>query len=93
MHQKTQIHIRLAQQTDAESFSAGIKSVAAEKWFLATVDGFSLEQTRDFLQRAIEKSLPPLVAVHGDEVAGWCDLMPLTASGFTQDSVLMALWP
>jgi ribosomal protein S18 acetylase RimI-like enzyme len=83
MHQKTQIRIRPAQQTDAESFSAGVKSVAAEKWFLATVDGFSLEQTRDFLQRAIEKSLPLLVAVRADEVVGWCDVMPLTVSGFT----------
>jgi ribosomal protein S18 acetylase RimI-like enzyme len=83
MHQKTQIHIRLARQTDAESLNCGIKNVAAEKWFLATVDGFSLEQTRDFLQRAIEKSLPVLVAVDGDEVVGWCDIMPSTMSGFT----------
>jgi ribosomal protein S18 acetylase RimI-like enzyme len=83
MHQKTQIHIRPARQTDAESFNAGIKNVAAEKWFLATVDGFSLEQTRDFLQRAIEKSLPVLVAVDGDEVVGWCDITPSTMNGFT----------
>ena len=82
MQRKMQINIRPALQTDAESLNAGIKSVAAEKWFLATVDGFSLEQTRDFLQRAIEKSLPLLVAVHGDEVVGWCDIMPLTVSGF-----------
>jgi ribosomal protein S18 acetylase RimI-like enzyme len=83
MHQKTQIHIRPARQTDAESLNTGIKNVAAEKWFLATVDGFSLEQTRDFLQRAIEKALPVLVAVDGDEVVGWCDITPSTMSGFT----------
>jgi ribosomal protein S18 acetylase RimI-like enzyme len=83
MNTETQIVIRPGRQADAESFRAGVKSVAGEKWFLATVDGFSLEETFSFLQRAIEHSLPQLVAVYQDQVVGWCDVMPgSAANGF-----------
>jgi ribosomal protein S18 acetylase RimI-like enzyme len=75
--------MRPARQTDAESLSAGVKSVAAEKWFLATVDGFSVQLTREFLRRAIENSLPVVIAIQGDEVVGWCDISPMSVSGFT----------
>ena len=76
MNTEPQICIRPGQQVDAESLRAGIQDVAAEKCYLATVEGFSLEETRTFLQRVIEHAAPQMVAVHRDQVIGWCDIMP-----------------
>ncbi len=60
-----------------------VKAIAAEKWYLATVDGFSLDETRAFLRRIAEGSLPQTTAVVDDVVVGFCDIMPNTALGFT----------
>jgi ribosomal protein S18 acetylase RimI-like enzyme len=60
-----------------------VNAVAAEKWYLATVDGFSLEETRAFLKRVVDGSLPQVLAVVDDTVVGFCDILPNTAKGFT----------
>jgi ribosomal protein S18 acetylase RimI-like enzyme len=60
-----------------------VKAVAAEKWYLATVDGFSVEQTHAFVRHIVEGSLPQVTAVVEEEVVGFCDILPNTATGFT----------
>jgi RimJ/RimL family protein N-acetyltransferase len=73
---KVPVKIRPVQLADAASLRATITEVAQEKWFLATVTGFSAEQTLEFLRAAVEGSLPMVVAVSADEVVGWCDIIP-----------------
>jgi ribosomal protein S18 acetylase RimI-like enzyme len=75
--------IRPGRESDAASVRAAIKAVAAEKWHLATLDGFSLEQTRSFLKRVVKDSLPQVMAVVDEEVVGFCDILPFAAEGFT----------
>ena len=43
-------------------------TVAAEKWYLASVDGFTPRKTRAFLKRVIDDSLPHVFAVAGEVV-------------------------
>ena len=83
MHNGPQVHIRPARESDTKSACDAVNAVAAEKWYLATVDGFSLEQTRAFLKRVMDGSLPQVLAVVEDEVVGFCDILPNTAKGFT----------
>jgi RimJ/RimL family protein N-acetyltransferase len=70
------VKIRAVQLADAASLRASVNEVAQEKWFLATVTGFSAEQTLEFVRAAVEGSLPVVVAVSADEVVGWCDIIP-----------------
>jgi ribosomal protein S18 acetylase RimI-like enzyme len=83
MRNGQRVLIRPGRESDAASVRAAIKAVAAEKWHLATLDGFSLEQTRTFLKRVVEGALPQVMAVADEEVIGFCDILPGTADGFT----------
>jgi ribosomal protein S18 acetylase RimI-like enzyme len=83
MHSGPQVQIRPACESDAASACEAVNAVAAEKWYLATVDGFSLEETRTFLKRVVGGALPQVLAVVDDEVVGFCDIIPNTAKGFT----------
>jgi ribosomal protein S18 acetylase RimI-like enzyme len=78
-----QVHIRAALATDAVSLRDAVKAVALEKRYLATVEGFSLGQTRAFLNHVREGSLPQVLAVVEDDVVGFCDILPSAAPGFT----------
>lgn len=77
------IEIRSARESDAELIRAAVKAVAAEKWYLATVDGWSVEDTRLFLQHIVEADLPQATAFAEGKVVGFCDILPHTAVGFT----------
>jgi ribosomal protein S18 acetylase RimI-like enzyme len=83
MHSGSPIEFRSARETDAEGIRAAVQAVAAEKRYLATVEGFSLEQTRAFLKHIIEGNLPQVTALAGDSVVGFCDILPISAVGFT----------
>src|ERR1700732_2070645 len=78
-----QVQIRRARESDAASGCDAVNSIAAEKWYLASVDGFSIEQTRTFLRRVTEGALPQVLAVVEEKVVGFCDILPNTAKGFT----------
>jgi ribosomal protein S18 acetylase RimI-like enzyme len=77
------MHIRPTRESDAVSINDAINAIAAEKWYIATVDGFSLEETRAFIRRMVEGSLVQVVAVAGDQVVGLCDILVNPAKGFT----------
>jgi ribosomal protein S18 acetylase RimI-like enzyme len=79
----SQLHIRPARESDAASANDAVNEIAAEKWYLATVDGFSEEQTRAFLKQVVDGNLPQVLAVVQDQVVGFCDVIPHTAKGFT----------
>jgi ribosomal protein S18 acetylase RimI-like enzyme len=78
-----EIDLRAARESDAEAIRAAVAAVAAEKWYIATVVGFSLEETRAFLKRITAGNLPQVTALAGDTVVGFCDILPNAALGFT----------
>jgi RimJ/RimL family protein N-acetyltransferase len=79
----TYIEIRPTRASDAASFCEAVNAVAAERAFLATVDGFSPAQTRAFVDEIISASLPQVMAVMNDQVVGFCDILPNPSKGFT----------
>jgi RimJ/RimL family protein N-acetyltransferase len=80
--------IRRSRAEDAPAFSEAVTSVATEKRYLATVDGYTVEQTRSYLQRAAEGLLYQVVAEVDGHVIGACDISPRQATGFTHVGVL-----
>ncbi len=80
---ETTVQIRPVRETDLGSLRETINSVCSEKWYLATVEGFTQEQSRGFLKHIIDSGLPEVVAVDGDRIVGWCDILPNTTKGFT----------
>jgi ribosomal protein S18 acetylase RimI-like enzyme len=85
---KAQVQIRRSRMDDAESLCDTINSVAREKWLLATVDGFTPEQTRAFLKFVTDHSLSQLVAVASGLIVGWCDVVPKGPRGFSHVGAL-----
>lgn len=55
-------------------FRDAVAAVAAERKFLATFEGFSLDATCAFVTQNLSKGLPNLVAVRNGQVVGWCDV-------------------
>jgi len=82
MQDQAQIQLRSVLPSDAEALCAAINAVAAERWVLATVQ-FSLDEVRGFLGMSIEISMPHVLALDGEIVIGWCDIVPgKAANGF-----------
>jgi ribosomal protein S18 acetylase RimI-like enzyme len=77
------IEIRTFQPSDLESFNATLNTVCAERRYLASVDGFSLEKSRQFIQSGLEGGMIQQVAVVGTQIVGWCDIIPYPEPGFT----------
>lgn len=80
--------IRPSRIEDAPAFSEAVTMVATERRYLATVDGYSVEETRAYLQRAAEGMLYQFVAEAHGRVIGACDIAPRRATGFTHVGVL-----
>ena len=80
--------IRAIRQDDLESLRDAFNSVCAEKWYVATVEGFTLERVSEFVTRFLENHVPAVVAVVGDQIVGWCNILPNTKLGFTHVGVL-----
>jgi len=79
---QSQVHFRSALLSDIEALFAAINSVAAEKWYIGTV-AFSLEELRPHLEKLIATPMPPVLALDGETVVGWCDIMAgKAANGF-----------
>lgn len=57
------------------------RKIDVSGWALATVDGFSTDETKAFLKRVIDEELPQVVAVVDENVIGWCDIIPKSAKG------------
>ena len=80
--------IRRTQPSDAEAFAESVASVARERKYLATVDGFPLDRARALLQRIADENLPQVIALCGDIVVAWCDIVPKTNAGYTHVGTL-----
>lgn len=76
------VEIRRSRLEDAVSVSEAVTEVAAEHWFLATVDGYSVDQTRAYIQSALAGAVYQVVAVDGNNVVGACDVRTRDLRGF-----------
>ncbi|GAF90416.1 unnamed protein product [marine sediment metagenome] len=65
-----------------ESYHRCLDSVARERKHLAFVEAPTLESTRRFILSNISKNVPQLIAIRGDDVVGWCDILPNGLEGF-----------
>jgi ribosomal protein S18 acetylase RimI-like enzyme len=82
------VQIRRSRLTDAESLCDTINAVAREKWWLATADGFTPEQTRAFVKFVTDHCVSQVVAVAGGLIIGWCDVVPKGPRGFAHVGAL-----
>ena len=65
-------------EAHVEGFWSAVDAVARERRWLAGVEAYPLEATREFVRDNLAKGFPQFVAVAGDRVVGWCDIVPLT---------------
>ena len=75
--------IRPTEVDDASQVAACIDSVARERRFVGNTKGFSVEQTREFIQFVKNIGGVHLVVLDGDTIVGWCDITPHTYEGLT----------
>jgi ribosomal protein S18 acetylase RimI-like enzyme len=71
-----------------EGFHKCIDAIARERKYLANVRAPSLESTRETVISNIIKNTPQYVAVDGDTVVGWCEILPNRGEGFTHSGKL-----
>jgi len=53
-----------------------LDTVARERLWLGTFEGYPIESTRAFVTRMIEQDNPQFVALDGEKVVGWIDISP-----------------
>ena len=82
------VTIRRGGAQDAAGYCSCVAAVARERKYLVTVDGFSLNETRAFLQGIESAGWPCAVAIAEGSLIGWCDIIPRTAVGFTHVGTL-----
>jgi ribosomal protein S18 acetylase RimI-like enzyme/ubiquinone/menaquinone biosynthesis C-methylase UbiE len=69
--------IRQIRMEDVPSFREAVDSVARERRWLATVEGFGIEATIAFVRANLEAGYPQYVALENNSVVGWCDIVPV----------------
>ncbi len=58
-----------------ESFRAVVDGVARERRFLVLLEAPPVEATREYVLGNLRDGNPHVVALVGDEVVGWCDIL------------------
>ena len=71
-----------------ESYHSCLDSVARERKYLGGVRAFPIETTREFVRNNIKNGYPQFVAVEGEKVVGWCDILPQRGEGFKHSGTL-----
>jgi ribosomal protein S18 acetylase RimI-like enzyme len=68
--------IRQICESDVHSFRDALDSVSRERMFLAMLEAPPLESVRQFVLSSVKFGRPHFVATEGDEIVGWCDIIP-----------------
>ena len=63
-------------------FREALGSVARERRFLALIDAPPMEWATEFVSNNIARGFAQFVALDGDMVIGWCDIIPHPRPGF-----------
>ncbi len=72
----------------AERLRAAVDEVARERRYLASVTGFSLEDTQNFIRTILRGDGIQFIALVEEEVVGWCDILRHRFEGFEHVGVL-----
>jgi RimJ/RimL family protein N-acetyltransferase len=59
-----------------EGYHAALDVVARERRYLSLLEAPPMEASRRFVGRSIAGGYPNFVALDGDRVVGWCDVVP-----------------
>ena len=88
------VRLRAFEPRDLDSFLRCLDVVARERRYLALTEGPTREQADAFLADASARGMVQEVAVAGDEVVGWCDVIRKPYPGFEHSGTLgMGLLP
>ena len=75
------ITLRQSTLDDAEAISACITTVARERRYAATTQGFTVDETREFIAWLEKNKGIQMIAVDDGSVVGWCDASPFSFEG------------
>lgn len=65
-----------------DGFRRCLDVVARERKYLGMVEAPPAERVREFVRSVLQNGDVQLVALHGGEVVGWCDIVARRAPGF-----------
>jgi RimJ/RimL family protein N-acetyltransferase len=82
------IDIRRMGAEHIDAFHATFDTVARERLYLAFLEAPPIEQTRDFVRKTMARGCPQLVALDGDCVVGWCDVLAMDRPAMRHSGVL-----
>jgi RimJ/RimL family protein N-acetyltransferase len=71
-----------------EGFRAGLDSVARERLYLLFLEAPPPEEAGKFLRNNVRKGYPQYVALVGERVVGWCDVLPIDRPTRAHNGVL-----
>jgi ribosomal protein S18 acetylase RimI-like enzyme len=71
-----------------EGFYHCLDAVARERSYLGMVQAPPLDAIREFVRSTIAGGVPQFVAVAGDRVIGWCDVIPRRREGYAHCGIL-----
>lgn len=74
--------------TYLESFNKAVDSVARERKYLATVNGFTLDETKNFVSYVINNNYAQYFIIYENEVKGWCDIISKSIPEYSHVGVL-----
>ena len=77
------IEVTPIREEHIQGFHACIDSVAHERRFIGGVQARPIESTREFVLSNIKNGYPQFVALDGDRVVGWCDIIPMKGVDFS----------
>lgn len=60
-----------------EGFREVLDRVSRERRYLTFLEAPSLEESKKFVRRNIRESYPQYVALAGEKVVAWCDILPI----------------
>lgn len=70
------------------SYNSAVCAVSAEKKYLTTSLGFSLDESKSFQKLIIDNDFAQYFAIDNQTVVGWCDIIPKEEEFFKHVGVL-----
>ena len=88
------VSIQRISQEHAVGFNRVYDLVARERRYLSALEGHPLGRTQAFVANNIANNYPQFVALAGEDVVGWCDIIPMMLRTHAHVGVLgMGLLP
>ena len=72
----TNFDIVYSNEKYAESYNKTVDEVARERKYLSTVNGFSLDSSKWFINHMVSNKYPQYFLILNENVIGWCDINP-----------------